>query len=235
MKADQAARVAARRALGAMPPPVAALLRGAKRAVLNRRDPAEVFADIHLHNAWDGTESLSGPGSTAEGTAQIRSWLPGFLKAIGARSLLDIPCGDAHWIGGCLAQGLRYTGGDIVPEIIERNRREKADIGTFEVIDLVKDRLPVVDVLLVRDCLIHLPNSVALKAIENIRRSGAEYVLTTTFPTVPVNEDVELGGYRPVNLLKPPFSLPAPFRLFPDEDGRRANSKSMAVWRIADI
>ena len=77
------------------------------------RAPDRVFAAIYHRNGWDGTESVSGPGSTEAATASVRARLPAVLADLGATSLLDIPCGDAHWIGSCLPAQVRYTGASL--------------------------------------------------------------------------------------------------------------------------
>ena len=73
------------------------------------------------------------------------------------------------------------------------------------------------------------------KAIANVRRSGARYLLTTHFVTKDANLDIEIGGYRPVNLCAPPFFLPEPLELVNDFDGVNRNRKHMALWRCKDL
>lgn len=223
---------AGRMALPFLPEPLARNIRGVKRAVLNRRSPEKVFRNIFHNNAWDGTESVSGPGSTLAATATIRTHIPSFLAQVGAASLLDIPCGDAFWIGQCLPSHIRYTGADIVPEIVARNTRQHAATGTFLVRNIVTDALPKADVALVRDCFIHLPNAMILAAIENLRRAGIGYLLTTTFPARASNTDIEIGGFRPVDMQKPPFNFPAPLAICEDMAEGVANNKQLGLWRL---
>lgn len=232
MKSATPARTFGRAIVRALPQPMAEMLRGVKRAVINRKGSAAVFRDIYVNNEWDGTESVSGPGSTLAATENVRAVLPGLLFDLGVETLLDVPCGDAHWITTCLPACVRYIGGDVVTEIIDRNRKARPLFGTFEVIDLVKDPLPAADLILVRDCFIHLPNHMVLQAIANIRRADIKYMLTTTFPNDPPRADIELGGFRPVNLSAAPFGLPVPERLILDEDGVRKNGKHLGLWKL---
>lgn len=232
MKSATPVRAFGRAIVGALPQPMAEMLRGVKRAVINRRGSAAVFRDIYVNNEWDGTESVSGPGSTLAATENVRAVLPGLLSELGVETLLDVPCGDAHWITTCLPAGVRYIGGDVVPDIVDRNQKVRSHLGTFEVIDLVNDRLPAADLILVRDCFIHLPNHMILQAISNIRRADIGYMLTTTFPHETANGDIELGGYRPVNLTAAPFGLRAPGKLILDEDGVRKNGKHLGLWKL---
>ncbi len=225
----------ARRVVALLPAPMAVALRTTKRAVLNQRSPRDVFAKIAESNAWDGTESVSGPGSTLEATQLLRAALPALLASLGVQRLLDIPCGDSHWISQTLPDGITYIGGDILPKLIDTARIQKNQLGRFEVLDLVNDDLPRADLVMVRDCLIHLPNAMVLRAIANIKRSGASYLLTTHFLADVPNIDIEIGGYRPVDLCKAPFSLPQPRGLLNDFDGRNQNGKHMALWRCEDL
>jgi hypothetical protein len=50
------------------------------------------------------------------------------------------------------------------------------------VLDLVRDPLPRADAVLCRDCLIHLSLEEGRRAPENIRRSGAAYLLGNHVP-----------------------------------------------------
>lgn len=225
----------ARRMVANVPPPLAGLLRSLKRAALNTRSSQKVFSEIAKRNGWDGTESISGPGSSMGATSLLREALPALLQKYDIRVLLDIPCGDAFWIGEVLPNQLNYIGADIVPDLIVRNQMEKSDLGTFEVLDLVYDVLPRTDLAMVRDCFIHLPNAQVKKAILNIKKSGTRYLLTTHFVGEFPNIDIEIGGYRPINLCKPPFSLPKPLALLNDFDGINDNGKHMALWKCEDI
>lgn len=221
----------ARRTVATLPSPVADALRSAKRFVLNTRSREKVFERIARDNGWDGTESVSGPGSTLEATAMLRDALPTLLEKYKIRSILDIPCGDAYWISYVLNPNIEYIGADIVPGIIARNRIDKASIGHFEVMDIVADNLQRVDLVLVRDCFIHLPNAVVRSAIANIKRSGARYLMTTTYPGKSANMDIEIGGFRPVDLQASPFRLPAPLEMILETEGI-ASGKSMGLWKV---
>ena len=221
--------------LNALPPIVASTLRAAKRSILNRRSTADVFKQIYTDNVWDGTESVSGPGSTLTSTENIRKALPKLIDDYGIKSILDIPCGDAYWIGECQPPNIAYTGGDIVPELIKKNQREKANLGKFIICNLVTDPLPQADLILVRDCFIHLPNSMVKQAIKNIKSANIRYILTTTFPTHGKNIDIELGGYRPVDMEHKPFSFPPPKNLITENEAINGNNKSLALWVVAEL
>lgn len=201
------------------------------RSVSGRHSPRNVFGAIYEKNAWQGSDSVSGPGSSRTNTKRVREELPDLLRRHRVTSILDVPCGDAYWICECLPPNISYIGADIVPELIGDNRRKYPGLGNFLVLDLVSDPLPRSSLVLVRDCFIHLPNKLIRQALANVKSSGAQFVLTTTYPGVEVNEDVAVGGWRPINLTKAPFLLPDPVELIVESEGvNNSHRKSLALW-----
>ncbi|MBI5260947.1 MAG: class I SAM-dependent methyltransferase [Bradyrhizobium sp.] len=203
-------------------------------------DLAARFDRIAEINLWGATTSVSGLGSEDRATAAIRQALPALLLRLGIHSLLDAPCGDAGWIGACnLAAD--YIGIDIVPSLIAANiqRVETGQLaGRFVAADITRDALPCADLILCRDCLVHLSYSNIDRAIARFRASGARWLLTTTFPEWRENLDCEDGDWRALNLQKAPFDWPAPLELVNercDEGGGAWQDKSLGLWRLADI
>jgi hypothetical protein len=114
-------------------------------------------------------------------------------------------------------EGIDYIGAEIVEELVAELRERYGGPGRrFLVLDVTRDDLPRADLVLCRHCLVHLSNAYAVRAIENIARSGSRYLLATTFPTVERNKNIVSGSWRPTNLVKPPFDLPPPLRVLPD-------------------
>ena len=69
--------------------------------------------------------------------------LPALVKELGVRSLLDAPCGDFNWMRHVDLDGVEYTGGDVVPELVARNRELYGAAGRrFVTLDLTRDPLP---------------------------------------------------------------------------------------------
>src|SRR5206468_2605666 len=81
-----------------------------------------VFSRFYERNVWADPESRSGRSSTLAATSAVRRELPGLLAAVGARTLLDAPCGDLNWIRHVELALDRYIGADIVAALIERNK-----------------------------------------------------------------------------------------------------------------
>ncbi|MHC5114552.1 MAG: class I SAM-dependent methyltransferase [Planctomycetota bacterium] len=197
----------------------------------------ELFADIMRRNDWRCTESISGTGSTLEQTGRLRAVLPGLLERLGVCTLLDLPCGDLNWISRVELPVERYVGGDIVEDVVSANRARFPD-RTFVRLDITRDDLPAADLILCRDCLVHFGYDDVWRALRRLRASGATYLLTTVFTGSTYNKDIETGGWRQLNLMLPPFSLPEPLEIVnegcTEADGKYAD-KSLALWRVCDL
>jgi hypothetical protein len=135
--------------------------------------------------------------------------------------------------------GLSYFGADLVPEVVARAAADNPHPDRrFGQLNLTTDPLPSADLLLCRDCLVHLSFADARRALANIRRSDITYLLTTTFAAESTNLDVVTGDWRPLNLLRPPFGFPGPLELLvegcTEQQGLFAD-KSLGLWRVADL
>lgn len=202
-----------------------------------------VFQEIYDYKRWGSENTASGPGSEIAETRDIREFLPKLLRRLEVKSILDAPCGDFSWMNLVDLSSYEYIGGDVVPAMIETNQRKYATLGRkFICVDLTKDQLPKADLVLCRDCLIHLSFKDAIAAARNIQRSGASYLLITTDPEVRANRPIRTGGFRPLNLHLPPFNFLPPLELFPDRrppmDGEEQlidPNKSLALYRLTDL
>ena len=175
-------------------------------------DLQSVFASHAESNYWGNDESLSGDGSTLAYTHNLRHELAKFLRAFRVASMFDAPCGDFNWMRAVeFPQEFSYIGGDIVGPLIEANRARYGDARRqFIVSDIVSDPLPDADLWLCRDCLFHLPEAAILSALEGFCRSRIGFIMTTTHLNVSDfdNSDIAAGGFRLIDLYKPPFRLP---------------------------
>jgi SAM-dependent methyltransferase len=212
----------------------------ARRAEFQGLDLAARFGRIHETNLWGADSSVSGVGSELDATAAIRERLPGLLKEHGVRSLLDAPCGDHRWIASLDLGVDRYVGIDIVPSIIEALQQRYRDDGhrSFLLSDITRDPLPHCDLILSRDCLVHFSFKTLERALRNLKASGAVWLLTTTFPELEHNEDIEDADWRPLNFERAPFHWPAPVETINErciEAGGAYADKSLALWRLNDL
>ena len=200
------------------------------------KDARAIFTQIYHDNQWQGDESCSGLGSSLVQTRTIIEALPGVLNKFGVTSLLDVPCGDFNWMSRVPLDGINYIGADLVPQLIEQNLDRYAnEARSFKCLNLIEDELPKADMIFCRDCLIHLPYRQIFASIRNIRRSGAKYLMTTTFVDLKANHDIAMGDFRPLNLELAPFGFPEPVFLFNEnctEDERAYSAKSLGIWNV---
>lgn len=207
---------------------------------LRGKKTEEVFTDIFKENRWGGTASVSGTGSDLAQTQALIQELPSLFRDLEVAVLLDIPCGDFHWMKEVDLDGVTYIGADVVDELTNRNQELHGNATRrFVRLNVVTDELPPADLVLCRDCLVHLSFRDIHAALRNIRASGARHLLTTTFPARRTkNHDIVSGQWRPLNLEAPPFLLPAPRRLINErctEGGGAFSDKSLGLWSLEDI
>lgn len=218
-----------------------------RAAELTRLDLAARFTRMYETNLWDGAESRSGDGSSLAATARVRAELPALFHQLGVRRLLDVPCGDFHWMAHvdlAAAGVIAYVGGDVVEELVAANRaRYSAASRTFVQVDLTAGPLPTVagsaaDSVLCRDCLVHLSFANIARALRVVRASGARYLITTTFLERTANFDVVDGDWRPLNFERAPFDFPPPVAVLVEgceEEGGAYADKALAAWPIPDL
>jgi hypothetical protein len=191
--------------------------------------PRDVFSEIYRRNMWGYQETVSGGGSTLHYTERLRESLPGLLAELKIRTLLDVPCGDYHWLSQVDIGVDRYVGGDVVPDLIGdlQKRYGKSD-RDFSVIDLCNDALPTADLLLCRDCMMHLAEDMVFSALANILRSTVQFVLLTNYPEG-TNRSISTGDWFTINLCSPPYNLPQPERAL-DDWVPPYDRRQLALW-----
>ena len=194
----------------------------------------ELFLDIYKTNFWRDAESRSGTGSNLSSTRKLVEELPALFRMLEVTSILDIPCGDYYWMRTVPMQGIQYIGADLVPEIIADDRLKYPNVSFIE-LDILSDKLPSVDLIIVRDCLVHFPDEDVFRALNNVYESASKYFLSTTFPNHSNKKDIEMGDWRPLNLEDAPFNLPKPLAIINEGLIGDCNDKSMAVWSVDQL
>ena len=174
----------------------------------------EAFKTAFNDKIWtaDGDRSVSGSGSEIRNASTIATWIDALIEIEGVKTVADFPCGDFNWQYLFLNDGLEYKGLDIVPEIVKQNtaKTKKRKNVSFSAGDLTSSKLPSADLLIVRDCLVHLSNEDGLKALKNVCRSDIRLLAITSFINLQVNTNTVAPIWRAQNLQKAPFNLPTP-------------------------
>lgn len=192
----------------------------------------QVFTNVFNNHWWWTGETHSGCGSNLYQTQLIRQEIPRIIKKYDIQSMLDIPCGDFHWMQ-YVALGILYIGADIVKELVQINQEQyHNDQREFVHLDVITDDLPQVDLVLCRDCLVHLSYAQIWQAIRNIKKSGSKYLLTTSYSDTRENKDIPTGSWRPLNLMIAPFNFSNPIFVYNEGYER---DKCLVMWKIEDL
>lgn len=209
--------------------------------LLGKQNLESIFVDIYQTSKWNSNhdESQSGVGSTIRCTKVIRSCLPQILTTLQAQSILDIPCGDFNWMRITDLGNVKYIGADIVPSIIQKNQQTyTTNNRTFLHLDATCNPIPKADIILCRDCLAHLSLKNVLLALKNFKRSGATYLLVSSFSKGTLNRDIVDGEWQPLNFFLPPFNFPTPL-LDIDEQSPEVPDltykKHLVLWNIQEL
>jgi len=200
-----------------------------KKKFLFSLKPEDRFDYIYNTNFWTSNQSVSGIGSELNNTINIRNEIKKLIIDYNIKNILDAPCGDFNWIKYILNKNINYIGGDIVKDLINKNniKYKKQNI-KFINLDIISNKLPDSDVMICRDCLIHLSFKNIEKFLNNFCDSGIKYILLTNYKLSNgekiINHDIEDGDYRIMDLSNEPFNLPEPIKVFLDKDEEHRNS-----------
>jgi glycosyltransferase involved in cell wall biosynthesis len=206
---------------------------------INNLSLRDKFTRVYKENIFEGRLSKSGEGSDLIQTFTIRESLLKVLSSLNVKTIIDAPCGDWFWMKEVNLNMVDYIGIDIVPDLIERNANQfqKSNI-RFQCLDIANENLPSSDLIFCRDCLVHLSYDDAKKIISNFKKSGAKYLLTTSFVGRNSNKDLGSGFWRPLNLELKPFNFPKPILTINENcteaDGKFAD-KSLCLWLLQEI
>ena len=214
--------------------------KGVKKKVDDSKNGiTDKFKSIYEENFWNSSESYSGTGSVIDQTKVIVSALPELFKKYKINTMLDAPCGDFNWMRHVDISNIKYTGGDIVDSLIQKNKENYSHSNIdFLNVNLLSDELDQYDLVFCRDCLVHFSYKDISKAIINIINSGSRYLLTTSFIDRRINFDIETGDWRPINLQKSPFNFPKPIEIIIEkctEGNGKSYDKALLLYLIEDI
>ncbi len=117
-------------------------------------------------------ETPCGAGSTMGNTKAQREWIPDIVEKYDIKTLNDIGAGDLNWINETqFFTNIKYTGYDLVPR--------HTLVRQF---DLLANIAPCADALMCLWVLNHLETKDAIIAMENLKNSGATYLIITNTP-----------------------------------------------------
>ncbi len=197
------------------------------------RDLEAAFGRMAEGGLWGCAETLSGPGSTLEACQPILARLPEWIARFNIRSIVDLGCGDFHWMKEAAIPGAEYDGYDVVLEIICWNRLMHGDPHTrFHHADFLEQEILRADLALVKDVFIHLPTELVVLGLSRIRKSGCSFLAATTHSGARRGQEPSPANFAPIDLELPGFGLGVPLDRV--EVPRRAGNpkKYLAFWKL---
>jgi len=203
----------------------------------------KVFTNIYHNKKWSDPFSHSGTGSNLIQTEKIRRDILLLVELFSIKTIVDAPCGDFFWmkeIKNELAQKkIQYLGLDVVSEIISFNIENHSDnYFNFKELDITKDPIPKSDLIICRDCLVHLSFADIFKTLRNFKKSKSKYILTTTFVKRKKNIPIHTGDWRSINLQTFPFNFKNPILLINEnstEPTNVLNDKCLVLYEIKSM
>lgn len=171
-------------------------------------DPFAVFDRIYRNGGWNGKGS--GPGSAPAANREYIALLNRLItQKPGIESILDIGCGDWQIMRHVDLSRKRYLGVDVAASVVASNAREFGrDNIRFQVLNPYQDDIPEADLIIMKDVAQHLPAACVQKILERIASRCRYALIANDFTEQNVDRDIPVGGWRPINVLAPPFNLP---------------------------
>jgi hypothetical protein len=181
----------------------------------------EIFSAIYRERRWEAESNddfSSGSGSRVE--TVVSTYVDAVGRFLAAQptppSVVDLGCGDFH-VGQQLRPYCgRYIACDVVPALIERNKKKFAAAQVdFRCLNIIDDDLPSGDIVFLRQVLQHLNNAQIARVVPKLSRYKF-LILTEHLPAIPnfpPNRDKPTGGgtrlpqKSGVVLTAPPFLL----------------------------
>jgi hypothetical protein len=214
-------------------------------AALTHASTQQAFDRIYRERIWGDAGGGSGVGSTFENAEGATYILRMVIYKYGITKLMDAPCGALAWTERFVKElrteipCLSYTGVDIVPSVIEANRKKFSDyqFAQFYVRDISDPihKLPHnQELILSRDSLQHLSMPLIKTAIQNYCAANAKYLLVGSYISAKKNKNrnISVGLAFSINLLLPPFSFPRPLEIFNE---RTRDGKYLLLYQMSEL
>ena len=166
-----------------------------------------IFETIYRSDTWT---LGSGPGSLPTANAPLIEFLQKFIQKNRIARFVDFGCGDWQFMSAVDLGNVNYLGLDCRSVLVEnRSRHQRSNVSFARTPDDLAD-LPEGDLILFKDVLVHLPNAYIAEALHQAWRKF-RFIITVNNCTTDsngYNSEIQCGGFRPVDIARPPFSLP---------------------------
>jgi len=162
----------------------------------------KAFINIYAKAFWG---YRSGSGSYPDNALPYTEYVNKILSNPAIVNILEIGCGDFRLGSKYNLSGKNYLGIDVNAPLIQDLERFETISIKFLSVDFVDERFTGDwDLILVKDVLQHLPNSLIKLALDKIIKSSKFAVICNDRSSE--NFDVPVGGYRGLDLSRDPFN-----------------------------
>lgn len=142
------------------------LFRAVVWPIAESTSPKDYFTRVYRQNYWGGKASRSGAGSEGKFADQKIGVVRELIADCSVRTIIDLGCGDVHWMKEVIPFVERYHGVDVVPALIDSNQRAFGSSRvSFQCLDLTNEAeqsrllLRRADLVLCLDVFGHLLNA----------------------------------------------------------------------------
>eukprot|EP00775_Hariotina_reticulata_P009451 gene9451-9617_t len=203
----------------------------------------DAFNRIYHHKVWGSEGGGSGLGSTLNYTMNIRQQLPKLIAKYNISSMLDSSCGSMHWMPMVVQEAtqarpdFKFMGSDVVCSLVEKHKASFANRTNmqFQCIDYSNQNLPAgYDLVFSRDSLQHVPQHATWMFLNNVKASGARYLLVGSYVSGKNANarDIVGGGYYDIDLTRPPFNVWPPVEVINEQT---ADGKHMLLFDMRSV
>jgi hypothetical protein len=218
--------------------------------MLQRNTFRAAFEEVYNKKSWGEWGAGSGPGSSLESTAGLRSALVDLLLKYKVKSMIDSSCGGMVWMPEVVEKvreqipDFKYLGLDVACALVTNHTAAFADkpYMSFRCLDVSYEQVPSgYDLIFSRDSLQHLPMPAAYAFLYNMARSSAKYLLVGSYVALEKNDNRDIGSggtnYYNIDLLRPPFNVrPPPLYILNETDTPKTEPmKSMLLLDVARL
>jgi hypothetical protein len=193
----------------------------------------ERFEEIYSTDEWYGG---SGEGSQPKYARSYVAFLQQFMRDNAIRTVADLGCGDWQFSRLVDWSGVEYDGYEVVrPVLADIERRFSAPHVRFHLIEGEPSEVADADLLLVKDVFQHWSHARIHAFLPHLSRFRCALI---TNCAADGNEDIPDGGYRALDLRRPPFEIRAesvheffagPRQLLPWRPTRRTHKRVLLV------
>jgi hypothetical protein len=182
-----------------------------------RFDLKDKFSNIYEKNLWGEPNSIpgrknqkfySGGGTDPENDLnnQYVNLIQSYVSRPDVNTVIEIGCGDWEVSSRIDWSSVKYTGYDVVPDLLDYNRSTYGSNNIeFVCDDPIGTNVIKADLLIMKDVIQHLPASFSKKFIKSIPTNFKYNIVTNDMGLT--NLEIEFGGYCANNFNAGPFFM----------------------------